>query len=188
MFFRYGFQKICRISCEICRISWNQADFMWNPPATLKIRWFRRDSSFSPSLSNSALGGPNKHPLDFIWNFIGFSEILLDVMKSTRFCVIIVDLLQISLWISLYKIHLIPYEWPRESEGSHFNHLFLLISGGFQVKSIKCANEIHNEMHNEICSDYTKSAGFHEIRWISYEILLVSVKFCWMSWKPPDFV
>ena len=38
------------------------------------------------------------------------------------------------LWIS-YKIHLIPCEIPEASEGSHLNHLFLLISGGFQMKS-----------------------------------------------------
>ena len=41
------------------------------------------------------------------------------------------------LWIlwMLYEIHLILYERLGESEESHFNHLFLLISGGFHVKS-----------------------------------------------------
>ena len=38
------------------------------------------------------------------------------------------------LWIS-YEIHLIPYERPGESEESHLNQLFLLISGRFHVKS-----------------------------------------------------
>ena len=38
------------------------------------------------------------------------------------------------LWIS-YEIHSIPYERPGESEESHLNQLFLLISGGFHVKS-----------------------------------------------------
>ena len=33
------------------------------------------------------------------------------------------------LWIS-YEIHLIPYERPGESEESHLNQLFLVISGG----------------------------------------------------------
>ena len=38
------------------------------------------------------------------------------------------------LWI-LYEIHLIPYGRPGESEESHLDQLFLLISGGFHVKS-----------------------------------------------------
>ena len=39
-----------------------------------------------------------------------------------------------SLW-SIYEIHLVPYERPGESEESHMNQLFLLISGGFHMKS-----------------------------------------------------
>ena len=34
------------------------------------------------------------------------------------------------LWIS-YEIHFNPYERPGESEESHLDQLFLLISGGF---------------------------------------------------------
>ena len=72
------------------------------------------------------------------------------------------------LWIS-YEIHLIPYERPGESEESHLNQLFLLISCGFHVKSTgfhwnppDFTWNLSDFMWNPL--DFVKSARFHDER------------------------
>ena len=81
--------------------------------------------------------------------------------------------LWISLWIS-YEIHLIPYGRPGESDESHLNQLFLLISGGFYhgfheiQHNITKSNRISWNPENSkyfMKSNRTspKSTRFHEI-------------------------
>ena len=60
------------------------------------------------------------------------------------------------------KSHLIPYERSGESEESHLNQLFLLISGGF--------HEIHQIS--------VKSARFHEIHQISVKSTRFQCEIC----------
>ena len=73
-------------------------------------------------------------------------------------------IVEFHLWIFWipYEIHLIPYERPGESEESHLNQLFLLISGGF--------HEIH------------------QISWVTHWISECGFHSGFCIWNPLDFI
>ena len=73
----------------------------------------------------------------------------------------IVDFIYGILWIS-HEIHLIWYERPGESEESHLNQLFLLISSGFYEICQISFDFMWNPP--DFMWFHVKSAGFHDER------------------------
>ena len=123
---------------------WNQVDFISNP---LNAQMKSTVKSIMKSTLKSALQS-SKILLDFMKSFeiSEFHEILLLLVNCIGFYEIHYEIWQIS-----HEIHIKSVKTTNSSEISHFLLVFHVESGGFHIKSIKCPNEIHNEIHIEIC-------------------------------------
>ena len=119
-----GFNELLLLFIKLCWISWNHMESFWILWNLVKIMWIYEIQQISVQIWWTS-GGFHimqilfRFTTDFICRFQGGLHYRFHC--GFHFWI---------LWIT-YEIHLIPYDRPGESEESHLNQLFLLISGGF---------------------------------------------------------